>query len=57
MEEQANCGRPRDGCFPELLRGDGADELVELRAGLGVVVDGELARQAAGGGIGGSGVG
>lgn len=45
MEEETNGGGAHGGGVLELLGGDGADEAVNLRAGFGVVVNGELPRQ------------
>ena len=51
MEKEANGGGPRDRRLPEPQPGDRRHELVELRAGLGIVVGGELS-VASGGGLG-----
>lgn len=42
VEEKANGGRPGDWWFFELSAGDGPNELLELRAWFGVVVNWEL---------------
>lgn len=42
VEEEANGGRSRDGCFFKPLRSDGSDKSFELRTFLGVVIAGEL---------------
>lgn len=53
MEEEANGGRCRDRGFFELLGGDGADELLNLRARFCIVIDRKLAWGAFG--LGGNG--
>lgn len=46
MEEKADGCWSRDRCFFELLRGDPADDLLNLRAGFCVVINGKLTGRA-----------